>query len=215
MPMRAVLALLAVMLAGCTPAPSDGTSTGASAESGLRKPDVRYEPTPRRVVHQMLQLAGVRSGDVVYDLGSGDGRIPITAARIAGVRAVGIDIDPRRIREANANARAAGVVDQVTFRNEDLFVADFSDATVVTLFLYPDVNLKLRPRLWNELRPGTRIVSYYHDMGDWRPQRVVQAGRARVFLWTVPCKRPGGQDCRALPEAVDQSGVPRRRPGSS
>ena len=215
MPMKAVLALLAIMLAGCTPAASDGRSSGTSAETGLREPDVRYEPTPQRVVHQMLQLAGVRAGDVVYDLGSGDGRIPIAAAHIPGVRAVGIDIDPRRIREANANARVAGVADRVVFRNEDLFVADFSDATVVTLFLYPDVNLKLRPRLWNELRPGTRIVSYYHDMGDWRPQRVVQAGRARIFLWTVPRKRPGGQDCRALPEAVDQSGVPRRRPGSS
>jgi SAM-dependent methyltransferase len=153
---------------------------------------VRYEPTPQPVVDAMLRLAEVRPDDLVYDLGSGDGRIPITAARAYGARAVGIDIDPKRIAESNANARAAGVTARVSFRNEDLFVADFHDATVVTLFLYPDLNLKLRPRLWRELRPGTRIVSYYHDMGDWRPERIVPTPRANIYLWRIPRRESAG-----------------------
>lgn len=184
--MRTILALLALLLSGCAEASTDRTTQPAA--SSLREPDVHYEPTPQPVVEQMLRLAGVKAGDVVYDLGSGDGRIPITAVRTPGVRAVGIDIDPVRIREANANAREAGVTDRVSFRNEDLFVADFSEATVVTLFLYPDLNLKLRPRLLKELRPGTRVVSYYHDMGDWRPDRTERAGRAKVYLWTIPAR---------------------------
>jgi ribosomal protein L11 methylase PrmA len=157
--MKGIVTWLALVMAACTPAAPDGGSQTATAERPLRKPDVRYEPTPQPVVRAMLDLAGVRPGDVVYDLGSGDGRIPITAARLYGARGVGIDIDPRRIAEANANARSAAVADRVSFRNEDLFEADFSDATVVALFLYPDLNLKLRPRLLRELRPGTRIVS--------------------------------------------------------
>lgn len=183
--MRAVVLLSALALVACIPAGPDGESQ-TTAERPLRKPDVRYEPSPRPVVHAMLKLAGVREGDVVYDLGSGDGRIPIAAARLYGARGIGIDIDPRRIAEANANARAAAVADRVSFRNEDLFEADFRDATVVTLFLYPDLNLKLRPRLLRELKPGTRIVSYYHDMGDWKPERTVPAGEANIYLWTIP-----------------------------
>ena len=147
-----------------------------------------YVPTPQVVVDQMLALASLRSGDVLYDLGSGDGRIPITAVRTPGVRAVGIDIDPVRVAESNANARAAGVTDRVTFRNEDLFVSDFRDATVVTLFLYPDLNLKLRPRLLKELKPGTRIVSYWHNMGDWLPERTVPMKEANLYLWTIPAR---------------------------
>jgi ribosomal protein L11 methylase PrmA len=134
----------------------------------------------------MLRLAGVGPTDLVYDLGSGDGRIPITAAREFGARGIGIDIDPQRIREAEANARAAGVTDRVRFRNEDLFEADFRDATVVTLFLYPDVNLRLRPRLLRELAPGTRVVSYWHDMGDWRPLRTERMPRSNIYLWVIP-----------------------------
>lgn len=133
----------------------------------------------------MLRLAEVRPGDVVYDLGSGDGRIPITAARLYGVRALGIDIDPERIAEANANAEAAGLAHRVSFRNEDLLEADFREATVVTLFLSPEMNLKLRPRLLRELRPGTRIVSYWHDMGDWKPERTLASGEANIYLWTI------------------------------
>ena len=183
--MRFLAALLAVALLACAPAPPNGADSAKTAKP-LRKPDVRYVPSPQPVVHAMLQLAGVRQGDLVYDLGSGDGRIPITAARDYGARGVGIDIDPRRIAEANANARSAGVTDRVAFRHEDLFTADFRDATVVTLFLSPDANLKLRPILLRELKPGTRVVSYWHDMGDWQPERTVAAGEANVYLWTIP-----------------------------
>jgi ribosomal protein L11 methylase PrmA len=136
----------------------------------------------------MLRLAKVGPKDVVYDLGSGDGRIPITAARMFGARAVGIDIDPRRIAEARANAKAAGVTDLVSFRNEDLFQADFHGASVVTLYLWPDVNLKLRPRLLKELRPGTRVVSHAHSMGDWRPERTLRADGNTIYLWTIPAR---------------------------
>ena len=186
--MRAILALLALALAGCMSAGPDGAPQPAVAAQPLREPDVRYVPSPHGVVRAMLRLARVRPGDVVYDLGSGDGRIPIAAARRFGARGVGIDIDPARIAEAKANARKAGVADRVVFRNEDLFTADFRDADVVTLFLYPDLNLRLRPRLLAELAPGTRVVSYGHDMGDWTPDRKVRAGDAWVYLWTIPAR---------------------------
>jgi SAM-dependent methyltransferase len=181
----------------------EAARTTAAARS-LRAPDVRYVPTPRPVVRAMLRLAGVGPTDLVYDLGSGDGRIPITAAAEFGARGVGIDIDPRRIREAEANARAAGVTDRVRFRNEDLFEADFRDATVVTLFLSPEVNLRLRPRLLRELAPGTRVVSYWHDMGDWMPLRTARMPRANIYLWHVPPRAPpeqarGGRDFMTLP----------------
>jgi SAM-dependent methyltransferase len=147
----------------------------------------------------MLRLAGVGPTDLVYDLGSGDGRIPITAAAEFGARGVGIDIDPRRIREAEANARAAGVTDRVRFRNEDLFEADFRDATVVTLFLSRDVNRRLRPRLLRELAPGTRVVSYWHDMGDWTPLRTVRMPRANIYLWHIPPRAPAEPRAAAGP----------------
>ncbi|HEX8258187.1 MAG TPA: class I SAM-dependent methyltransferase [Allosphingosinicella sp.] len=156
------------------------------AAKALRKPDVRYVPTPQPVVERMLELARVGKDDLVYDLGSGDGRIPITAALRYGARGVGIDIDPKRIAESRANARKAGVTGRVSFRNEDLFEADFGDATVVTLFLYPDLNRRLRPRLLAELKPGTRVVSYWHDMGNWKPERTVETERASIYLWTIP-----------------------------
>ena len=183
--MRVPAALLTLALVACAPTPPNGAN-GAETVKQLRGPDVRYVPSPQPVVHAMLELAGVRQADVVYDLGSGDGRIPITAARVYGARGVGIDIDPQRIAEANTNARSAGVADRVTFRNEDLFAADFRDATVVTLFLSRNANLKLRPRLVRELRPGTRVVSYWHDMGDWKPERTIAAGKANIYLWTIP-----------------------------
>ena len=186
--MRAVLALLVLALVSCmSPAPDAAPQPTAVAQL-LREPDVEYEPTPHHVVRKMLRLARVRPGDLVYDLGSGDGRIPIAAARDFRARGVGIDIDPVRIAEANANARKAGVTDRVVFRQEDLFEADFRDATVVTLFLWPDLNLRLRPRLLAELAPGTRIVSYWHDMGDWEPERSIDAGEAQLYLWTVPAR---------------------------
>jgi ribosomal protein L11 methylase PrmA len=123
---------------------------------------------------------------VLYDLGSGDGRIPVTAARKYGVRAVGIDIDPERIREARRNAKNSGVSKLVSFRQQDLFETDLRMATVVTLYLLPDLNLKLRPRLLEQLRPGTRIVSHQFDMGDWKPDKTLETGGATVYLWVVP-----------------------------
>ncbi len=184
--MRFLPILLIAALAGCTPASPDGAAQGTLAVTTSREPDVRYEPSPAPVVREMLELAEVGPQDVVYDLGSGDGRIPIMAARVFGARGVGIDIDPKRIAEAETNAREAGVTDRVSFRNEDLFEADFSDATVVTLFLSRDVNLRLRPILRRQLKPGTRVVSYWHDMGDWEPERTVPTERANIYLWTIP-----------------------------
>lgn len=154
---------------------------------GARTPDVIYVPTPEVVVDAMLELGGVGKDDVLYDLGSGDGRIPIAAARKFGIRAVGIDIDPVRIREANANARAAGVTDLVTFREEDLFQTDISEATVVTLYLLQSLNVKLRPKLLAELKPGTRIVSHSFDMaGEWEPEQTRSVDNRNIYLWTVP-----------------------------
>ncbi len=151
-----------------------------------RTPDVIFVPTPPEVVDDMLRLADVKKGDVLYDLGSGDGRIPITAARRYGVRGVGIDIDPDRIREAVENAKNAGVTKLVEFRLDDIFKADFREATVVTLYLLPDLNVRLRPRLLAELRPGTRIVSHQFDMGDWRPEKKLESNGRVVYFWTVP-----------------------------
>jgi ribosomal protein L11 methylase PrmA len=137
----------------------------------------------------MLKLAGVKKDDVVYDLGSGDGRIVIAAARQYGARGVGIDIDPARIAESERNARAAGVEKRVRFVRQDLFDADIRDATVVTLYLLPRLNQRLRPKLLAELKPGTRIVSYGFDMGDWVPERSVEVGSSAVHLWVIP-RRP-------------------------
>jgi SAM-dependent methyltransferase len=161
-------------------------AAGASAQTAPPALDVPYVPTPPPVVSAMLKLAQVKRGDVLYDLGSGDGRIVIAAAKRYGVRGTGVDIDPARIREANANARKAGVAGRVHFLNADLFDVDFSEATVVTLYLLPRINLQLRPKLLAELRPGSRIVSHGFDMGDWKPDRVVEVGTSTIYLWTVP-----------------------------
>jgi predicted RNA methylase len=152
-----------------------------------QQPDVIYVPTPQVVVDEMLKLAGVRKGDVLYDLGSGDGRIPVTAAKRYGIRAVGIDIDPERIREATENARRAGVAGLVEFRREDLFNADFSEASVVTLYLLPELNVRLMPRLL-ELKPGTRIVSHQFDMSGWQPEKKMELDGRTLYLWRVPKK---------------------------
>jgi precorrin-6B methylase 2 len=152
-----------------------------------RSPDVPYVPTPQAVVDRMLQIANVNSNDVVYDLGSGDGRIPITAVRQYKVqRAIGVDINPQRVQEANKNAQQANVVDRVEFREQDLFQTDLREATVVTLYLLPEVNLRLRPKLLSELKPGTRIVSHAFDMGDWKPERVENVDGRMIYYWTVP-----------------------------
>ncbi|HYD57441.1 MAG TPA: class I SAM-dependent methyltransferase, partial [Burkholderiales bacterium] len=137
------------------------------------------------------RIANVGKGDILYDLGSGDGRIPVTAAKKFGIKAVGIDIDPERIQEARENAKKNGVEKLVTFRNEDLFKTNFKDATVVTLYLLPDLNVKLRPKLWRELKPGTRIVSHQFDMGDWKPEKTVELNGRTIYFWTVPARKQG------------------------
>jgi tRNA A58 N-methylase Trm61 len=157
----------------------------AQQATRLREPDVVYVPTPQDVVDAMLQLANVTASDVVYDLGSGDGRIPITAARKFGATAVGVDINPQRIKEANANLAEAGVGDKVKFLNEDLFEMDFSQATVITLYLLPSLNLKLMPKL-KQLRPGTRIVSHSFNMGsEWPPDKTQDVGGRTIYYWVV------------------------------
>jgi len=182
----------------------------AAGQAATRAPDVAYEPTPHNVVAEMLKLAQVGARDVVYDLGCGDGRIVIAAAKQLGARGVCVDIDPQRIRESRANAQRSGVAERIVFLEQDLFETDLGDATVVTLFLSPDLNLKVRPKLWRELRPGTRVVSYVHNMSDWMPQQVrdVQGvlGLRRLYLWIIPAA-PGARplsrrDPWLLPRAV-------------
>jgi SAM-dependent methyltransferase len=164
-------------------------AAAAFAQPALRAPDVRYEPSAPPIVEAMLVLGEVRAGDVVYDLGCGDGRVVIAAVRDRGARGVCVDIDPRRIAEARENAQLAGVAERIRFLNQDLFETDISDASVVMLFLWPDLNEKLRPRLLHDLKPGTRIVSHEHLMGDWKPERTVQVRIGMrvhpVYRWTI------------------------------
>ena len=152
-------------------------------------PDVPYVPTPPDVVEQMLRLASVHKGDVLYDLGCGDGRIVVMAAEKFGANATGVDIDPQRIKEARENAQKAGVTDRVKFVQADLFQAEIRPATVVTLYLLPSVNAKLKPRLLSELRPGTRVVSHSFDMGDWKPDKTVEVNGRQIYLWIIPEKQ--------------------------
>lgn len=133
----------------------------------------------------MLELADVNKRDIVFDLGSGDGRLVIAAAKTFGARGVGIEIDPKLVAESNARARSAGVARRVEFRTQDLFEADIRKATVVMLYLWPSVNLKLRPKLWKDLKPGTRVVSNSHDMGDWKPDQTIKADGHFIYLWTI------------------------------
>lgn len=155
-----------------------------------KQPDVPFVPSKERVVDEMLKVANVGKNDVLYDLGSGDGRIPITAAKRWGTRGVGVDIDPERVKEARENAVKAGVADKVKFMQQDLFDTDIKEATVVTLYLLPDVNLRLRPKLLAELKPGTRVVSHNYDMGDWKPLKSLTVklpdGDHQVYYWVVP-----------------------------
>jgi SAM-dependent methyltransferase len=156
----------------------------------LRHPDVIYLPTPPEVVDAMLKMAKVTKDDLVYDLGCGDGRIVIAAAKQFGARGIGIDIDPQRIKEAEENAKAAGVTDRVSFKLGDLFEEDLRPANVVTLYLLTSLNLKLKPKLLSELRPGTRVVSHQFDMGDWKPDESVDLSGRHVYLWTIPSQTP-------------------------
>ena len=188
---RTVVALLSLALV------SVAAVVGAQAPVETKPLDVPYVPTKEPIVERMLRMAKVKPGDVLYDLGCGDGRIVIAAAKRFGIRGVGIDIDPQRIAEAEENARKAGVADRVKFIQGDLFEADIHDATVVTLYLLPEVNLKLRPRLLSDLKPGSRIVSHNYDMGDWKPEQTakltVDGTEHVVYAWTIPKRssRPG------------------------
>lgn len=149
---------------------------------------VPFVPSPQVVVDKMVELAGVKKGDVVYDLGSGDGRIVIAAAK-KGARAVGFEIDPELVGESRANIKKAGVQDMAEIRNQDILTVDLSPASVVTMYLLPDVNLKLKPNLLSQLKPGSRIVSHSFDMGDWKPDRVERIDGRTIYLWTIPAKK--------------------------
>jgi ribosomal protein L11 methylase PrmA len=158
------------------------------------KPDIGYLPTPQEAVEVMLSLAEVCEADILYDLGSGDGRVLITAAQKFGTRGVGIDIDPQRISQAIENAQQSGVSDRVMFLHQNLFESDFYEATIVVLYLLPHLNLRLRPRLLQQLKPGTRILSHDFDMGDWQPHHVqtvkTPEETATVYQWIVPSEVP-------------------------
>ena len=174
-----------VSIAASSPAITAGAQ---SATVAPRRPDVIYVPTPEEVVEAMLQVAKVTKNDVVYDLGSGDGRIPVAAAKKYGARAVGIDIDPQRVKEANENVQRNGVGDKVKILQSDLFEVDLSEATVVTLYLLPSLNQKLMPKLMRELKPGTRVVSHAFDMGEWKPDQELDVNGRKVYFWTIPKK---------------------------
>ena len=168
---------------------ADDGRRALSVAQAARTPDVIFVPTPNEVVNKMLQMAAVTARDVVYDLGCGDGRIVITAAQRYGARGVGVDIDPERIREAKENAVRAKVTNKVRFIEGDLFQADISEATVVTLYLLTELNLRLRPKLMNDLKPGTRVVSHAFAMGDWAPERTERVSGTEVFLWRIPPRK--------------------------
>jgi SAM-dependent methyltransferase len=159
--------------------------------SQKRLPDIHFEATPDPVVEAMLKMAGVNQEDIVYDLGCGDGRFVITAAKNFGARGVGVDIDPVRIKESNENAKRAGVTDRVKFLEGDLFKTDIREATVVTLYLLNELNVQLRPRLLQELKPGSRIVSNTFDMGEWEPDDIGQVRNKTFYYWIIPAKVVG------------------------
>lgn len=181
MAQAAVTVVLAAILGGLGPG-------ALAAAPDPQDADVMYLPTPYPVVDAMLRLAGVRAGDRLFDLGAGDGRIVIAAAREYGIHAVGIELDPHKAAEARANVHRAGLDHLVEIRQGDVFAADLSGATVVTLFLFPEINARLEPKLRSELAPGTRIVSHRFGLGDWPPQRRAEASGYPLLLWTVPAR---------------------------
>ena len=163
-----------------------GTAHAQDLES---KKIVPFVPTPQEVVDKMIELGGVKKGDVVYDLGSGDGRIVITAAK-KGARAVGFDIDGDLVKESRENIRKAGLEKLAEIKQQDILTVDLSPATVVTMYLLPDVNLKLKPNLLKQLKPGSRVVSHAFDMGDWKPDKTERVNGRTIYLWTIPAKAP-------------------------
>lgn len=197
-PLLLMITALVVISAGCGNNRIESSAAQRNAVPAVETPaptatpqklDVPYVPTPEAVVAEMLSMAEVTGDDVLYDLGSGDGRIPITAAKKFGTRGVGIDLNPQRVVEARTNATNALVSDKVTFKEGDIFKEDFSEATVVTLYLLPEVNLRLKPELL-KMKPGTRVVSHNYDMGDWMPEKTkeikVNGVDHFVYFWRVP-----------------------------
>ena len=177
------------LFGGCAVAPATTATPATTPARPTPKLDVVWVPSAPEVITAMMEAAKVGPGDVVYDLGCGEGEIIIAAAKLYGARGVGVDLDPERIRNARANAASAGVTERVRFVEQDLFKTDVSPATVVTLYLLPELNERLRPKLVSELRPGSRIVSHDFGMGDWVPERTITVPLARehrVFLWRVP-----------------------------
>ena len=179
-----VLALTAFDLSLCV------MRSPARAQDSIfeNKKIVPFVPSPQIVVDKMIELAGVKKGDVVYDLGSGDGRIVIAAAK-KGARAVGFDIDPDLVAESRANVKKAGVEESAEIRHQDILTVDLSPASVVTMYLLPDVNLKLKPNLLSQLKPGSRVVSHSFDMGDWKPDKVERVDGRTIYLWIIPAQR--------------------------
>ncbi|HWS89341.1 MAG TPA: class I SAM-dependent methyltransferase [Pyrinomonadaceae bacterium] len=174
--------------AACAAAVALALGVSALTRSQKRQPDAPFVPSTDEITEAMLELADVTKDDVVYDLGSGDGRVVITAAQKYGARGVGVEIDTRLVRESRENARKAGVADRVRFIRQDLFKTDISRATVVTLYLRPEVNLRLRPKLLRELKPGARVVSNTFDMGDWVPNKKQAVGLESIYYWLIPPK---------------------------
>lgn len=194
--------LLLGTVAGAGLALIPGRAPFAQAVATPPKLDVPYVPTPQDVVDRMLAVAKVGKNDVVYDLGCGDGRIVVTAAKQFGARGVGIDINPERIAEAKANAKKAGVAQRVDLRVANLFETDMSPASVVTLYLLPNINIKLRPQLWRQLRVGSRVVSHAFDMGaDWPPEQTVDASGRTIYMWTITA----AQKSAAAPAALGRA----------
>jgi precorrin-6B methylase 2 len=185
-----VFAVVPIVSWGQEPDSTGGTALPYRYQTQDEDTAVPYVSTPQAVVDSMLSMAGVSEGDVVYDLGSGDGRIPIRAAEKYGARGVGIEIKPDLVKEARENARNAGVSDRVEFREKDLFEADIGEATVVTIYLLPSANLKLRPKLFRELAPGTRVVSHNFHMEEWTPERTMELDDRLLYFWRIPEEKP-------------------------
>jgi SAM-dependent methyltransferase len=183
---RIVPGLLVAAMTLAQPAGAQCTPKNPAGPLPPHEADLVYLPTPHHVVAAMLRLAGVSAADVVYDLGSGDGRIPVAAARDFGARGVGVELDSSLVEAARCNARVAGLEKSVEFRHQDLFAADLREATVITLFLFPDLNRQLEPKLRAELRPGARIVSHRFGIADWPPDRTIEVDGHQLLLWKVP-----------------------------
>lgn len=196
--LMALSALLLVAFAGPMT-----TAAWAQQRAGERPSlDVHYVPTPQEVVDKMLEMADVKKDDYLIDLGSGDGRIPITAAKKYGTRGMGVDLDPARVQDANENAKRERVTDKVEFKQQNLFETDISKADVLTMYLLSSINMKLRPRILAEAKPGTRVVSHSFDMGDWKPDREEKVAGKTVYLWIVPERKEKRADTQStiLPE---------------